>query len=265
MSRGRRKKSEESEEGGAGMERWLLSYADFITLLMVFFILMYALSKVDVAKYNAIAQSLSIVLTGRSIQTLDTPGPSLAPGVTGQQISGESSKAPATPSQLAEVQKQIQKFISIDKLDGSSVAMGQSSSKLADYIDIIEQERGLVISIKDTLLFPSGSDELNPRAGLVIEQLGKALVTIPNHLRVEGHTDDLSINTAQFPSNWELSQARATTVLHVLQGNVGIDPSRLSVAGYGEYKPLVPNTNAFNRAKNRRVDIVILKQKYAEF
>jgi chemotaxis protein MotB len=264
MSRGRRKKHEEAAEE-SGMERWLLSYADFITLLMVFFIMMYALSKVDVAKYNAIAQSLSVVLTGSSIQDLETPGPSLAPGVTGEQNSGQPEDILKAAGQLAEVQKQIEKFIRIDKIDGSSIAMGQSSTKLADYIDIIEQERGLVISIKDTLLFPSGSDELNPQARLVIEQLGTALKQIPNQMRVEGHTDDLAINTEQFPSNWELSVARATTVLHVLQKDVGIDAERLSVVGYGEFKPLVPNTNAANRSKNRRVDIVILKQKYAEF
>ncbi|HPT68625.1 MAG TPA: flagellar motor protein MotB [Syntrophomonas sp.] len=263
MRRGRRKSEESSGEGG--MERWLLSYADFITLLMVFFIMMYALSKVDVAKYNAIAQSLSVVLTGSTIQELDDPGPSLAPGVSGKQTSEQAIDLAETAGQLAEVQKQIEKFISIDKIDGSSSTAGQSSTKLADYIDIIEQERGLVISIKDTLLFPSGSDELNPQAQVVIEQLGKALDQVPNQLRVEGHTDDLAINTEQFPSNWELSVARATTVLHVLQKDVGIDAQRLSVGGYGEFKPLVPNTNAANRSKNRRVDIVILKQKYSEF
>jgi chemotaxis protein MotB len=263
MSRGgRRRKSEEQE--GSGMERWLLSYADFITLLMVFFIMMYALSKVDVAKYNAIAQSLSVVLTGSTIQDLNKPGPSLAPGVSGAQVSVQSIKPELTARQMEAVQKQIEDFINTDKIKGSSNAMGQSSTKLADYIEIIEQERGLVISIKDTLLFPSGSDELNPQARVVIEQLGVVLKQVPNQIRIEGHTDDLAINTSQFPSNWELSVARATTVLHVLQNVDGFDASRLSVAGYGEYKPLVPNTNAVNRSKNRRVDIVILKQKYAD-
>jgi chemotaxis protein MotB len=137
-------------------------------------------------------------------------------------------------------------------------------NQLADYIDIIQQERGLVISIKDTLLFPSGSDELNPQARLVIIKLGTALQQIPNQLRVEGHTDDLSINTERFPSNWELSIARATTVLHVLQ-RVS-DPSATSFrGGYGEFNPLVPIRMPPIVLKTRRVDIVILKQKYAEF
>jgi chemotaxis protein MotB len=247
------------------MERWLLSYADFITLLMVFFILMYAMSKMDLAKYNAIAKSLSVVLTGSSLPTLETPGPSLAPGISGQQIPSGSSQDIASANQLEEMQKQIQEFISNDQPDNSGRAMGQSSTKLADYIEIIEQERGLVISIKDTLLFTSGSDALNPQAREIIKQLGMALVKIPNYIRVEGHTDNLPINTARFPSNWELSELRASNVLHVLQGEVGISPDRLSVIGYGEYRPLVANLNSANQAINRRVDIVILKKKYDDF
>jgi len=247
------------------MERWLLSYADFITLLMVFFILMYALSKVDMAKYNAIAQSLSVVLTGESLPQLETPGPSIVPGISGQQFQVEINRDLLSKSQLAEVQKQIQEFISKDQLESSDGVMEQSSNKLADYIELIEQERGLVISIKDTLLFTSGSDELNPQAWGLIKQLGMALVKVPNYIRVEGHTDNLPINTGKFPSNWELSMLRASTVLHVLQESAGVSPDRLSVIGYGEYRPLVPNSNAVNRAKNRRVDIVILKQKYDDF
>lgn len=263
MSRSRRKKQGEAEE--AGMERWLLSYADFITLLMVFFILMYALSKVDVAKYNAIAQSLSIVLTGNPLPSLESPGPSLAPGASGQQdISAFGEMPEVSARQLEELEQKILEFINRDLLEGSNVAMGESSTHLADYIDVIEQERGLVISIKNTFLFPSGSDELNPQARKVVEQLGKFLTTIPNQIRVEGHTDDLAINTTQFPSNWELSVARAATVLHILQKDAGIDGKHLSVGGYGEHKPLVPNLDATNRSKNRRVDIVILKQKYSE-
>jgi chemotaxis protein MotB len=140
-----------------------------------------------------------------------------------------------------------------------------SPGKLADYITVSSQERGLVISLKDTLLFASGSDQLNPEARKIIKQLGNSLLAIPNHIRVEGHTDNLPIKNARIPSNWELSTLRATTVLHVLQGEVGIPPERLSVSGYGEYRPLASNDTPENRAKNRRVDIVILKQKYAQF
>jgi flagellar motor protein MotB len=122
----------------------------------------------------------------------------------------------------------------------------------------------LVISIKDTLLFASGSDQLTPTAKGIISTLGTALVMIPNYIRVEGHTDNLAINTEKFPSNWELSALRASNVMHVLVNQCGISPERLSVVGYGEYRPLVPNADTVSQARNRRVDIVILKRQYDE-
>jgi chemotaxis protein MotB len=247
------------------MERWLLSYADFITLLMVFFILMYALSKVDVAKYNAIAESLSMILTGSSATILESAGPSMLPGNSGEQVSAGINENLISSAQLAEVQRQVEEFIRKDPPYGLNSATGQNPSNLADYIIIMEQERGLVISIKDTLLFSSGSDELNPHAREIITQLGKALVKIPNHIRVEGHTDNLPINNSKFPSNWELSALRAANVLHVLQDEVRIPPERLAVIGYGEYRPLVANQNSLSQSINRRVDIVILKNKYEDF
>ena len=258
----RKKKQEEAEEGG--MERWLLSYADFITLLMVFFILMYALSKVDVAKYNAIANSLSVVLTGSAISPPDKPGPSVIDGDAGQQVQG-MNKDVIDKAELDAVQKQIEEFIKAEQADKSAQEAGSPPTKLGDYIEIMEQERGLVISIKDTLLFTAGSNELSPQAKTIIKQLGTALVMVPNFIRVEGHTDNLPISTAKFPSNWELSVLRACNVMHVFQEEAGISPERLSAVGYGEYRPRVPNVSPTNQAINRRVDIVILKQKYDSF
>ncbi|NLT20743.1 MAG: OmpA family protein, partial [Syntrophomonadaceae bacterium] len=132
-------------------------------------------------------------------------------------------------------------------------------------IMVYEQERGLVISFKDTLLFASGSDELTPEAYSIISQIGEALAKLPNYIRVEGHTDNLPINTARFPSNWELSVLRASGVVHVLNEGAGIPAEKLSVIGYGEFRPLVPNEDNQSRAMNRRVDIVILKKKYDYF
>jgi chemotaxis protein MotB len=255
----------EKEEKAEGMERWLLSYADFITLLMVFFILMYSLSKVDLEKYNAIANSLSVVLTGSSISPEDTKSSSITQGESAQNLSEKMNDELINQEQLEAVKKQIQDFIDSDELNNISQTAGDTSNKLGDNIEVIEQERGLVISIKDTLLFPSGSDELNPQARIIMKQLGSALTNIPNYIRVEGHTDNLQINTGKFPSNWELSVLRASTVVHVLQDEAGISPERLSITGYGEYRPKVPNINAANQSKNRRVDVVILKKKYDDF
>lgn len=259
MNGRRRQKHEESEEGG--MERWLLSYADFITLLMVFFILMYALSKVDVAKYNAIAQSLSVVLTGSSIEPPDKSGPSLINGESGQESQG-TNKDLIDTAQLEAVQKQIQDYVSKQQVSSPNQPAGSPPTKLGDYVEIMEEERGLVVSIKDTLLFSSASAELNPQARDIIKKLAQSLVMVPNYIRIEGHTDNIPINTARFPSNWELSVMRACNVMHVFQDEAGISPERLSAVGYGEYRPRVPNTSPDNQAINRRVDIVILKKDY---
>lgn len=260
----RRNKTSGKEGGMVGMERWLLSYADFITLLMIFFVMLYALSKVDIEKYNAIAESLSVVLTGNSLDTVEVKGPPLEPGMAGQQLGKNLEVA----SQLEGVKEQIEAFIKNNNVDNDNAAAGNKGPNikmLDDYIGVISQERGLVVSIKDTLLFPSGSDELDPQARIIISQLGGVLLKMPNNLRIEGHTDDLPIHTAKFPSNWELSVMRATVVLHVLQGEAGIPAERLSATGYGETKPLVDNVDDKSRAVNRRVDIVILKQKYSDF
>jgi chemotaxis protein MotB len=260
---GRKKKHH--EEGEGNMERWLLSYADFITLLMVFFIIMYAMSKVDTVKYAAMANSLSVVLSGQSMSIMEAQGPSLVQGISGQQVPAGLDQTQANQGQLDEVKKQIQEFVNSQKLESAVKDTGQTSTKLGDYIVIMEQERGLVISFKDALLFSSGSDVLNSQARGIIKQVGSALSKVPNFIRVEGHTDNLPISTSKFPSNWELSVMRASNVVHVLAEDAGISPDRLSVIGYGEYRPLVANMDAATQSMNRRVDVVILKKKYDYF
>lgn len=267
MAKEKKKKGGGEEHGGGGMERWLLSYADFITLLMVFFVVLYAMSKVDVQKYAAMANSLSVVLTGQSASVLNTQGPSVVPGMSGQQVKEGPGENSANQAQLEEVKKVIGEFIKDQDKDAAKAQQAGNTTvtKLSDSIIIYEQERGLVISFKDTLLFASGSDELAPRAKTIINGVGVALRKIPNYIRVEGHTDNLPINSGRFASNWELSVLRAANVVHVLGESTGIEASRLSIVGYGEYRPLVPNEDNLTRAMNRRVDIVILKQKYDYF
>lgn len=266
MAGSRRKKNNGGEEeGGAGMERWLISYADFITLLMVFFVMMYAMSKVDIDKYAAMASSLNIVLKGQSQTLLESPGPSMIEGAAGTARPEIPGSQDVQMGELQAVRQQIEEFIKSEELQVSNPGSGQTTTKLSNYINIIEQERGLVISFKDTLLFASGSADLTPQAQDIIAQVGKSLADIPNYIRVEGHTDNRPIHTAKFPSNWELSVLRASNVVHVLHNHAGISPERLSIIGYGEYRPLVPNESSVSQAMNRRVDIVILKKKYDYF
>ncbi len=267
MSRSRRKKK--SAEGEANSERWLITYSDLITLLMVFFVLMYSMSQVDVAKYSAVANSLSLVLTGQSMTMLEAPGPSMAEGLSSSDqaaAAAAAAEAAANQAQLEEIGSIITKFIATrDSQISNSASNKSETTLLSEQIIIYEQERGLVISFKDALLFGSGSADLTPVAREIIKEVGKPLVAIPNYVRVEGHTDDLPINTGEFPSNWELSVMRATNVVHVLSEGSGIPADRLAAIGYGENRPLVINDSNKHRAMNRRVDLVILKKKYDYF
>ncbi|MDD2620808.1 MAG: flagellar motor protein MotB [Syntrophomonadaceae bacterium] len=263
----KRKKKGGGGEGEGGMERWLISYADFITLLMVFFVVMYAMSKVDVQKYSAMANSLSLVLSGQSLTTMDSPGPSMIQGTSGQATPAPSGSAAENQRQMDEVKELIEEFIRTADMQAADAAKtgNTAATRLSENIIVYEQERGLVISFKDTMLFPSGSDQLTAQAQQIITELGTTLLKLPNYIRVEGHTDNRPINTVKFPSNWELSALRASNVVHVLREDSGVPADRLSIIGYGEYRPLVSNDSEIGRAMNRRVDIVILKKKYDYF
>ncbi|NLT19401.1 MAG: chemotaxis protein MotB, partial [Syntrophomonadaceae bacterium] len=171
MARGRKKKH--AEEGNN--ERWLITYADLITLLMIFFILMYTMSQVDVKKYSAVANSLSVVLTGQALSVLETQGPSLVEGISGQLVPEGPGEISQNQGQLNEVKELIKEFIETKDMETATEQGSGKTTKLSDSIMVYEQERGLVISFKDTLLFASGSDELTPEAYSIISQIGEAL------------------------------------------------------------------------------------------
>ncbi|MDR1159544.1 MAG: OmpA family protein [Syntrophomonadaceae bacterium] len=265
----KKNKAEGGVGGGAGMERWLLSYADFITLLMVFFVILYSMSQVDMNKYAQMANALSMVFSGQE-SVLDFPT-IVRPDDTQQPQDADSesilNEIRQEQAQINSVMESISQYI--ENEDSQSSEQQQTGvlplPKLSDEIIIYQQERGLVISLKDNLLFESGSDQLTSRARNLIIQVGSLLVDVPNFIRVEGHTDNLPINNARFPSNWELSVLRATNVVHVLNEDGLVPAERISVIGYGEYRPLVPNEDSLTRSMNRRVDIVILKAKYDYF
>ena len=233
------------EEKKANHERWLITYADMITLLLIFFIVMYTLSVVDVKKFQALSTSLSKAM-GAGGMVLDSPGPSVVPGIAGtvsevSQNSGESS-------QLENIKKELEAYIKEENLQAK--------------ISVTMEERGVVLSFQEEVLFKLGSADLTPRAREIITKIGPVLEKVPNYLKIEGHTDNLPINTSHYPSNWELSAARANTVLRELIKDFKIYPQRLSAASYGEYRPLVNNDSNENRQTNRRVNIVILRSNF---
>lgn len=222
-------------------ERWLLTYSDLITLLLIFFIVLYSMSTVDAKKFEDMLKSLSIALGGSSRGGVLEQGRSLIPG----------DKVYKERLEMQNTQERIRRMIAAKGLDGK--------------ISTTLSNRGLVISVKDTVLFPEGSVDLTSSAQEVILGVANILADMPNAVRIEGHTDTVPIHTARFYSNWELSTTRATNVLQFMIQSAGLPPQRLSAAGYGEYKPVVPNINDRNRALNRRVDIVLLSSAYNQF
>ena len=235
------------KEGGAGghdqagMLRWLLTYADMITLLMAFFIMLYSMSVLNLAKFRQVAFSIRSgfggVVPGQGQSPLGTSGQfSIKPTA----LVGDTAGVPwRMISQLKEFMK---------------------ARKLSDRLRIYADERGLVISLlSDKVLFEVGKADIREEAKPVLDKIAGIIASVPNQATVEGHTCDLPIHTAQFPSNWELSTARATNVERYFIESKHIAPGRLSAAGYANHRGVVPNDSPKHRMMNRRVDIVIAR------
>lgn len=228
-----RKGHDETEH--ENLDRWLLTYADMITLLLAFFVVMYSISQVDKAKFRKVAEALTTALDGGTKARFASAGDLEGDGMLKQQ---------RTLEQLLSLQKEIDNISRLLKLDL------QINTEL--------QHRGLVVHISESAFFDLGKADLKPEATRVLDLLAVELLKIPNHIRVEGHTDNLPIKTAKFPSNWELSTARAASCLRYLVEKHKFPPDRISALGYAEYRPIAPNTTAEGRNRNRRVDIVVL-------
>ncbi|TYO95537.1 OmpA/MotB family protein [Desulfallas thermosapovorans] len=240
---------------GAGLERWLITYADMITLLLIFFIVMYTLSKLDAAKFETLAESLAAVF-GAGGMVLDSPGPEIIPGAPPEQMADiiremdeQGTETQLENLQLIDIKSQLEEYIKQNGLEAR--------------VSVTSEERGVVLSFQNEVLFDLGSSQLTGQAREILSKVAPILAATPNYIRVEGHTDDLPINTAQFPSNWELSAARATNVVQEFIRVHGFEPRKLSASAYGEYRPRMPNSNPENRQLNRRVDLVILSSEFA--
>ncbi len=269
----RKKQKHEEEENS---ERWLVSYADFITLLFAFFTTLYAISTVDAQKMGKMVLSMQA-----SFDTpMFSPGSStlsLSPG-QGAAGSGETSQTIIKNISVAKGSNGVDSALQdLRKLTGSDSSKGLILYKEKDLErlkrsvetllgkDVIDgrvrahmEPRGLVVSLGEGGFFDSGSDQIKPEGRELLDTLATRLVSLGNHIRIEGHTDNVPISNSRFPSNWELSTARATAIVSYLIAKFGLIPELLSAAGYSEYRPDADNETAEGRARNRRVDIVIL-------
>jgi chemotaxis protein MotB len=234
-------------------ERWLLTYADLMNLLLIFFIILYAISQVDQQKAQQLSQSMRAAFGQASGETI------IGKGMSGNSIAKMDNKDEAPPSSVVEGTLEKEQMNEVKK----KVEDIAKKTGLIDQVGVTLEERGVRISISSTLLFKKSSDEIEPAALPTVRGIGDVLRNIPDKpIRIEGHTDSDQINTERFPSNWELSSARANKVLRFFVENSKISPKIISSVGFGEYRPLVPNTTEANKSKNRRVDIVIIKSMY---
>lgn len=269
----RKKKHEEHENH----ERWLVSYADFITLLFAFFVVMYSMSSVNEGKYRVLAESINAAFrsSARSMQPIQV---------------GELARTPRTPAQSMDVPMQVNftpividgvkfqdKPVSSEtpsmKVDEDEWAMDAAAEQVNFIADDVENaladmmKEGIVslhrdrltleIEVKSQVLFGSASAEPSPQAETLLKEIASRLENYPNRVHVEGFADNRPIESPLYPSNWELSAARAGAVVRLF-ADYGISPNRMASVGYGEFRPIASNDTAEGRAANRRVVIVVL-------
>lgn len=287
-----RKKEEHEKE--PNHERWLVSYADFITLLFAVFVVLYAMSQVDKARVAKVIASTNEAFgmakssSAPVFNVIDSDSANLVP------IPDAVNQKPTAPDTSVDRKKKIAELLkekaAIDEAfeapilesdQGDKVkkkkeheiirAESQEFKKIKENIAAFLEEkgavdkvsmevgpRGLVISLKDTEFFDSGKAIVRPESMVLLDNIAAAIGQYSNSVRIEGHTDNQSIQTALFPSNWELSTARATNIVHYLVKTHDLPPERLSAIGYGEYRPIADNRTNEGRQKNRRVDVVLL-------
>ena len=236
----RRKRRRRRIERRPHHDRWLVSYADFITLLFAFFVVMYSAAQLDKRRAGKLATAIQAAfLQGGSL-------PAKAADVGGLSAIGALSNLPignSEESEFSRLKSQIEEALA------GEIATGD--------VAVRRTPEGLVISLREAGFFDSGSDELRPSSEEAFARLALVLQKSSSDIRIEGHTDNVPIHNSRFRSNWDLSTARATATVRLLMLRYGFSPQRLAASGYAEYRPIASNNSPAGRAMNRRVDVVI--------
>lgn len=253
VQQSRRKRSIEQSDN---VDRWLVSYADFITLLFAFFVVMYAISSINEGKYRVLSDTL--------VAAFKTPPKSPEPIQIGKPV-----EEPAAAPQTQGIPKPIK--VEPPRVDKQERIMANIAQQVRqnlkplidkDFIKVTHNKLWVEVEINTSILFSSASAELEIEANEPLKKLADVLKALPNHIDVEGHTDNLPISNRIYPSNWELSAARAASVVHLFTQQ-GIAPERLAAIGFGEFQPVSDNDTVEGRRSNRRVKVVILADKNA--
>jgi chemotaxis protein MotB len=238
-------------------ERWLVSYADFITLLFAFFVVMFASSQTDKARAKQVSEAVAKALdNGSSISVPPAVAKVLGGTVDDKGQGNAMMKGPGGAQRVskdAQPDKVIELMPSLDRLNKELEAEVREGK-----IEIRMEPRGLVISLRQSAFFSSGTDSLDQSNLPIIRKLAELIATLPNSIQLEGHTDSIPIHNGRFKSNWELSCARAIAVLETFCGTFQLSRTRFSVVGRADTLPIDSNETPDGRARNRRVDVVIL-------
>jgi chemotaxis protein MotB len=261
---GRRKKR--IGGGDEGAPEWLTTYSDMVTLLLTFFVLLFSMATIDKQKFEDLAHALRSSYIHRS---------------SGDMLRSNMGKSILTvnfvnPDDTGEKRVDNKRYIEASEeiiLDDTEIIEGKKLEKakeqleidveklgISDLVEIIDERDYLLIRLNSQVLFESGSAEILSEGKRTLDALGKPLIPLENEILIQGHTDNVPINTPLFPSNWELSTKRATNVVVYLIESLNLDPSKLTATGNGEYRPIGDNNTAEGRQKNRRIEIMILKK-----
>jgi chemotaxis protein MotB len=233
----RRKRKDDEQEN---LDRWLITYSDLITLLLAFFIMMYTFSKQDAQRYQEVTEQLKVIFTGGAsiLKTGRSPDSKAVIVLPSTSTSG-----------ISNIEKQLEKEV-------KSLAEALDSEHK---ISVFHDERGIVIRVMDRAFFDEGRAVLKETAKQALAKIAPIIESSESPIRIEGHTDNVPIKTAEFGSNWELSVRRATEVVRHLIEKYNFPAERISASGYAEYRPVAPNDTAENRALNRRIEIILLQ------
>ena len=243
MARKKHAKPHEEEVG----EAWLLPYSDLMTLLLALFIALFAMSQTDASKMQALAQAFTAAFNmgGPSFFSGMGPSTSMTPATTTGADNANSAYMQENEN-LREAQEKLEQYI--------------KEHDLQDQVSTQLSEEGLMIRLKEKALFASGSAALQGQANQIVPVIAALLSSLPERVTISGHTDNVPISTAQFPSNWELSSARAVSLMRGLMGvQPSLNPARFSALGYSEYRPIASNDTEEGRAQNRRVEVFIAR------
>lgn len=223
-------------------ETWLIPYADMLTLLLALFIVMFAMSKADQEKLKSVSDEFKVIFSGQSAIFKES-GSAAIPSPEAAEAVDPTALEEDTMNHIKEV------------LDQKSEEDGYS-----DKVEIVLDAEGLAISIQDAVLFNSGDDKLVSDSSPLLSEISNMLTGLDNNIKIVGHTDNLPISNERFRSNWDLSAMRAITVMNFLANSGNMNPEKFSIQGYGEYKPKFDNSTEAGRAKNRRVEILVIRK-----